>query len=89
MSYILDLHIHSRYSRASLQQIIPSAQTAALEEFEQKLHLTDFNELFESEPSKLFAEAIGLMHYEWLAYDYVARDFHDLPDEFRHVTKIM
>ena len=78
----------SRYSRPTLQRLIPSAQATALEDFEQRLHPADFDELFESEPSKLFAQAVGLEHYDWLAYDYIARDFHESPDEFRHVTKI-
>jgi hypothetical protein len=78
----------SRYSRAALQRLIPSAQPAALTESEQRFHPADFDQLFESEPSKLFAQAVGLEHYDWLAYDYIARDFHETPDEFRHVTKI-
>ena len=78
----------SRYSRATLQRLVPSVQAGALDEFEQRLHPTDFDELFESEPSKLFAQAVGLEHYEWLAYDYIARDFSESPDEFRHITKV-
>ena len=78
----------SRYSRAALQRLVPSMHSEALAEFEQCLRPTDLDELFESEPSKLFAQAVGLEHYDWLAYDYVDSDIEDSPDEFSHVTKV-
>ena len=52
------------------------------------LHPKDFDELFEAEPSKLFAQAVGLEHYDWLAYDYMARDFHESPEEHADVTEV-
>jgi hypothetical protein len=78
----------SRYSRAALQQIIPVAQPAGLDDFESRLHPKDFDELFEAEPSKLFAQAVGLEHYDWLAYDYMARDFHESHEDHADVTEV-
>jgi len=78
----------SRYSRAALQQIAPSAQPTLLDEFELHLHPKEFDELFESEPSKLLAQALGLEHYDWLAYDYIARDFHGSPQDHPDVTEV-
>lgn len=79
----------SKYSRTGLQQFIPSAQPALLDHFERRMHPKDFNELFESEPPKLFAQAVGLEHYDWLAYDYIARDFHESPENHADVTKVL
>ena len=78
----------SRYSRAALQQFIPGAQRALLDDFELRLHPKDFDELFEAEPSRLFAQAVGLVHYDWLAYDYMARDFHESPENHGDVTEV-
>ena len=78
----------SRYSRAALQQVVPSAQPALLDAFESQLHPKDFDELYEAEPSKLFAQAAGLEHYDWLAYDYMAIDFDESPEDHADVTEV-
>jgi hypothetical protein len=77
----------SRYSRAALQQFVPSAQPGLLDEFERWLHPEEAD-LFEVEPSKLFAQALGLEHYDWLAYDYMETDFHESPEDFPEVTEV-
>jgi hypothetical protein len=78
----------SNYSRTALLQVVPSAQGSLLDEFESRLHPKDLDELFEAEPSKLLAQALGLEHYDWLAYDYIARDFHDSPENHTDVTEV-
>lgn len=78
----------SQYSRATLQQFVPTAQPALLDDFEQHLRPTDFDALFEAEPSKLLALALGLEHYDWLSYDYVASDFYDSPEDHSDVTEV-
>jgi hypothetical protein len=78
----------SKYSRAALQQVVPSAESTRLDEFERWLHPTDLDELFGAEPSKLLAQALGLEHYDWLSYDYIARDFPDSPDDYPEVTEV-
>jgi len=80
----------SKYSRAALQQLVLSASSALLDDFERWLHPTAFDELFEAEPSKLLAQALGLEHYDWLSYDYMtqARDFSDSPKEYTDVTEV-
>jgi len=75
----------SGYSREALQRLVPSAQLA---DFEDWLHPADFDGLFEAEPAKLFAQALGLEHYDWLAYDYVAGSFHNSPRDFPEVIKV-
>jgi hypothetical protein len=45
------------------------------------LHPQDFDELLQVNPTRLLAQALGLAHYEWLAYDYIASDApEDHPD---------
>lgn len=78
----------SRYSRVSLLQVVPSAQAALLDDFESRLHPGDLDELFEAEPSKLFAQAIGLENYDWLAYHYIQRDFRDSPADCPDVIEV-
>jgi hypothetical protein len=78
----------SRYSRAVLQQLVPSAAPALFDDFERWLHPTDFDELFEAEPSKLLAQALGLENYDWLSYDYMARDFPDSPEDYPEVIEV-
>ena len=78
----------SIYSRTVLQQIVPSAQPALLDVFEAWLHPKDFDELFVAEPSKLFAQAVGLEHYDWLAYDYIARDFDESSEDYADLTEV-
>ena len=78
----------SKYSRAALQKFVPSAQPALLDDFEQHLHPKNFDELFEAEPSKLLAQALGLEHYDWLSFDYVASDLLDSPDDHADVIQV-
>jgi len=75
----------SRYSREALQRLVPSAQSSLLDEFERRMHPTDFDELLEVKPSRLLAQALGLEHYDWLAYDYIASDS---PDDHPGVTEV-
>ena len=75
----------SRYSRAALQQLVPSAQPSLLDELERRMHPPDFDELLELKPSRLLAQALGLEHFDWLSYDYMASDS---PDDHPGVTEV-
>jgi len=75
----------SKYSRQALQQLVPSAQPALLDELERRLHPRDFDELLKVKSSRLLAQALGLQHYDWLAYDYIASDS---PDNHPDVTEV-
>ena len=79
----------SKYSREALQQFVLSAQQSLFADFEQRLHPEDVDELFETEPARLFAEALSLEHYKWVAYDYVAGNFHDSPGDFPGVIEVV
>lgn len=78
----------SQYSRASLVRYIPAVKAALLDDLESRLNPEDIDELFEVEPSKLFAQAIGLEHYDWLSYDFMARDFDESPEDHTDVTEV-
>lgn len=75
----------SEYSRAALEQLVPSADSESLDEFERRMHPTDFDELLGANTSRILAEALGLEHYEWLSYDYVATDG---PDDHPGVIEV-
>jgi hypothetical protein len=75
----------SRYSREALQRLIPSAQTSLLDELERRFRPTDFDGLLELSPSRLLAQALGLEHYDWLSYEYIASES---PDRRRDVTEV-
>ena len=79
----------SQYSSGVFQQFAPSMQPVLLAEFEQRLHPNDFDELFAAEPAKLLAQALGLEHYDWVSYDYVAPGFRDLPGDFPGVIEVV
>lgn len=64
----------SQYSREALQRVVPSADPSLLDEFERVMHPKEIHELFQLSRPRLFAQAIGLEHYEWIAYDYIAED---------------
>lgn len=64
----------SGYSSVVLRQFVPSVQAALLDDLERHLHPKDFDELFDVEASKLLAQALGLEHYDWLSFNYVADD---------------
>lgn len=78
----------SKYSRAALQKFVPSAQPALLDGFEQHLHPKDFDELYDAEPSKLFAQAVGLEHYDWLCFDDIAQDLLDSPEDHAGLIQV-
>ena len=80
----------SRYSRAALKRIVPASDAALLDDFERWLKPEEdgLDELFEAEPSKVFAMAIGLEHYEWLNYDYMAANFHESPEDYLGVIEV-
>jgi hypothetical protein len=64
----------AKYSRAALERLVPSAHRPSLDEFERRMHPRDVEELFDGNASRVFAEAVGLEHFEWLSYDYIATD---------------
>ena len=78
----------SRYARATLDRLLPEAKAAALDALEQEMRATDYEELFDSGLSAEFAQAIGLEHYDWLAYRYLEKDWQRWPDRFRGVIQI-
>jgi hypothetical protein len=78
----------SGYSRAALQQLVPSVQPALLDDFERWLRPGDFDQLLEAEPARLLAQGLGLEHYEWLSYDYVHRDRQDSSEDHSEVTEV-
>jgi hypothetical protein len=75
----------SKYSRDALQRLVPSAEAPLLDELERRFHPSDFDELLELNPSRLLAQALGLKHYDWLSYDYIASD---RPDDHPGVTAV-
>ena len=75
----------SRYSREALERLVPSVESEMLDEFERHMHPTDFDELMEVNASRMFAQVLGLEHYEWLSYNYIASDS---PDDHPDVTEV-
>lgn len=75
----------SRYSRAALQQLVPSAESSLLDELERRMHPTEIDELLELKLSRLFAQVVGLEHFDWLSYDYIASDS---PDDHPNVIEV-
>jgi hypothetical protein len=65
----------ARYSRDVLQELLPSADTILLEEVERDMRPRAYDDLIGAELSKTFARAVGLEHYDWIAYHYIERDF--------------
>lgn len=78
----------AHYARTALEKIVPNIDADALDAFEKLLRPTDFEEVMESETAKVFAQVVGLEHYDWLDYDHVARDFRESPDDFRDVVEV-
>jgi hypothetical protein len=76
------------FSRAKLLQIVPDAETPLLDAFERQLRPTRLDDVLESEPSKLFARAVNLVHFDWLAYEYVEITMRDAPDEYPDVIAV-
>jgi len=65
----------SKYSRAELERIVPFSDSILLQEFEQEMRPAGYTDIVGSEVSKTFARAMGLEHYDWVAYHYIERDF--------------
>jgi hypothetical protein len=76
----------SKYSREALLRVVPSVQPAWLDDLERQLHPTDFDELMEVKTSRMLAQVLGLKHYDWLAYDYIASDSRDDHPDVTEVT---
>ena len=78
----------SRYSRAAIEAHVSNLDRALLDEFERKMRPESFDDLFEWEPSKLFARAIQLEHYEWLSFLYVGEGRSHSPDQYKDVIVV-
>ncbi len=78
----------SLFSKDNLIRILGASGKEAGIAIERILHPETIDEVFDSEPSRVFAELMSLPHFEWFAYDYVARDFHENPDELVGVIEV-
>jgi hypothetical protein len=78
----------SGYSRAALEEFLPTIHKDLLDNFERLSPPEGPDELFEEEPAKIFAKAVGLKHYEWLSYDYMESNFHDSPQDYPGVKEV-
>jgi hypothetical protein len=76
----------STYSREALQRLVPNAEPSLLDEFEGHMHPTDIDDLLEVRTSRMLAQALGLEHYDWLAYDYIDSDGLDEHPDVTEVT---
>ncbi len=76
------------FSRGKLLQIVPDAESQLLDAFESHLRPTSLDDVLESEPSKLFARAVKLVHFDWFAYEYVEITMRDAPDEYPDVIAV-
>jgi len=65
----------TEYCREELERLVPSADSSLLDEFEQNMRPAGYRDLNGAEVSKTFARALGLEHYDWVAYHYLERDF--------------
>ena len=65
----------AKYSRDAILRVIPSVDTILLDDFEAEMRPAGYDDLIGSEVSKTFARAMGLEHFDWVAYHYVERDF--------------
>ena len=75
----------SKYSREALQRLVSSADPVMLDEFERRMYPKDFKELLKVKVSRILAHALGLEHYEWLSYEYIASDD---PDDHPDVIEV-
>jgi hypothetical protein len=78
----------SHFSKDNLIQILGTGGEDAAIKIERILHPQNIDEAIDSQPSRAFAEAMGLPRFEWFAYDYVARDFHESPDDYVGVIEV-
>jgi hypothetical protein len=78
----------SRYSSDALARTLGADGPAAVSAAEKILHPADIDAAVDTEPARVFAEAMRLPRFEWFAYDYVAHDFHESPSEYEGVIKV-
>jgi hypothetical protein len=78
----------SNYSRTVIEERIQVHKSEGLDDFEQHFRSTYIDEVLDAEPSKIFAQAIGLEHYDWLSFDYVSRDLLETPGNYPEVIRI-
>jgi hypothetical protein len=78
----------AEYDRTALLPFVAPAKSAVFEDFESRLRPADLDDVMESEPSKLLAQALGLEHYDWLDYDHLARDFHETPENYPALVEV-
>jgi len=78
----------SSYSSEALLPLIAPGGITTLADLEVAFRLTSFDEILDVQPSQIFARAVGLEHYEWVAFDYVARDYEETPEQQRDIKKI-
>jgi hypothetical protein len=78
----------AKYSRAELERLVPFTDTILLDEFEQEMRPGGYTDVVGSEHSKTFARAVGLEHYDWVAYHYIERDFRFARDRRHDVTVV-
>ena len=64
----------SQYSREALERLVPSAHGPSLDEFERRMHPEDIEELLGVPTSRVLAQALGLEHFDYISYDYIATD---------------
>lgn len=64
----------SQYSRVALERLIALQNATTIAAFEALLRPASFDDVFANQADQKFAEAVGLEHFQWLAYDYVERD---------------
>lgn len=68
-----------------MRAIISEVSAPSLDEFEGRMHPTEIDELLEVNASRMLAQALGLEHYEWLSYTYIASDS---PDDHPDVIEV-
>lgn len=78
----------SKYSADALARALGSNGRAAVDAAEEILHPADIDAAIDSEPARVFAEAMRLPRFEWFAYDYVAHDYPASPSEYEGVIKV-
>jgi hypothetical protein len=76
----------SRYSPESLSALGIEIDS---EKLVQIVSIDTIDAVFDYDPSKKFAELVGLPHYEWLAFDYVARDLHERDGEWPDAIEVI
>jgi len=84
-----EVHINdSRYSFEPLARIFGKNSKKRILAIEHIFHPKNIDEAIDTEPSVVFAKAMKLPHFEWFAYDYVAHDYHEHPEEYAGVIKV-